>query len=207
MVLAISEVYGAPGILEGPRSQHSSPPLVGDRQRIECSLNLKTRTLSQSSLFHSGIFIVCLLYVGFGSRAGHGDVSVTIAEWQHTPKLGGEKHHWRTHGFWGEESEHSRVAYFCWDLIWERLKTGDDSEAGDWSFLESVSLMCIYWDLHWPIKALHVACPYGLSVWDGLDFLIMSVEFQENWSEGHFRTLFEKSWHHLASLLPHWLTQ
>ena len=69
---------------------------------------------------------------------------------------------------------------FCWDLIWERLKTGDDSEAGDWSFLESVSLMCIYWDLHWPIKALHVACPYGLSVWDGLDFLIMSVEFQEN---------------------------
>lgn len=81
MVMAISEVYGAPGILEGPRSQIALfPALVGDRQRMEFSFNLKTRTPSQSSVFHSGIFIVCLLYAGLGSCAGHGDISVTIAE-------------------------------------------------------------------------------------------------------------------------------
>lgn len=49
---------------------------------------------------------------------------------------------------------------FCWDLIWEDLKTGDDLEVGDWSFLESVSLVYI---LGSPLAYKSPTC--GLSIW------------------------------------------
>lgn len=64
--MAISEVYGAPEILER-LSSHTIlfPTLFGGRQRMEFSLSLKARTMSQSCLTQGYLLCAyCLLVLG-----------------------------------------------------------------------------------------------------------------------------------------------
>lgn len=81
-----------------------------------------------------------------------------------TPELHGAKQHFVL--LMDSGVRNSNIAgslVFCWDLIWEDLKTGDDLVAEGWSFLESASLLCVSQDLSWPLGALHVVHPWDLS--------------------------------------------